>query len=44
MPAVARVLITKALQRTGGNQVQAAGLLGISRNTLRSRIQKYGIR
>jgi DNA-binding NtrC family response regulator len=44
MPAVERVLITKALERTGGNQVQAARLLGISRNTLRSRMSKYGIR
>jgi sigma-54-specific transcriptional regulator len=44
MPAVERVLILKALERTAGNQVQAARLLGISRNTLRNRIGKYGIR
>ncbi|HEX7126952.1 MAG TPA: sigma-54 dependent transcriptional regulator [Thermodesulfobacteriota bacterium] len=44
MPAVERVLITKALERTAGNQVQAARLLGISRNTLRSRMSKYAIR
>ncbi len=44
MPAVERILITKALERTAGNQVQAARLLGISRNTLRSRMSRYAIR
>ena len=38
---VEKFLIQKALSETGGNQVQAARLLGISRNTLRSRIEKY---
>jgi len=38
---VERFLIQKALAETKGNQVQAARLLGISRNTLRSRIEKY---
>jgi DNA-binding protein Fis len=38
---VERFLIQKALSETKGNQVQAARLLGISRNTLRSRIEKY---
>jgi len=38
---VERFLIQKALLETKGNQVQAARLLGISRNTLRSRIEKY---
>ncbi len=36
-----KFLIQKALEETKGNQVQAAKLLGISRNTLRSRIEKY---
>lgn len=36
-----KFLIQKALEETKGNQVQAARLLGISRNTLRSRIEKY---
>lgn len=38
---VEKFLIQKALFETKGNQVQAARLLGISRNTLRSRIEKY---
>ncbi|UCD84779.1 MAG: helix-turn-helix domain-containing protein [Deltaproteobacteria bacterium] len=39
---VERLLIKEALEKTGGNQVQAAKILGISRNTLRKRTQKYG--
>jgi len=38
---VEKFLIRKALAETQGNQVQAAKLLGISRNTLRNRIEKY---
>ena len=41
-PEVERCLIRRALEKTGGNQVHAAKLLGISRNTLRNRIEKYG--
>jgi nitrogen regulation protein NR(I) len=41
--AVERELITRALQVTNGNQVQAAKLLGITRATLRKRIEKFGI-
>jgi len=40
---VEKVLITKALEECGHNQVRAARMLGISRNTLRHRIQKYRI-
>ncbi|MBT9171046.1 MAG: Nitrogen regulation protein NR(I) [Actinobacteria bacterium] len=43
IPLLEKVLIRKALQKTGGNQVRAARLLGISRNTLRSRMKKYRI-
>ena len=43
MAAVERELIARALGETGGNQVQAAKLLGITRATLRKRIEKYGI-
>jgi len=37
-------LIARALEKTGGNQVRAAALLNISRNTLRYRMKKYGLR
>jgi two-component system NtrC family response regulator len=37
-------LIETALEKTGGNQTRAADLLGITRQTLIYRIQKYGIR
>ena len=36
-------LLTKVLQRTEGNQVQAARILGISRNNLRAKIKNLGI-
>jgi len=39
-----KMLIKRAMQETKGNQVQAAILLGISRNTLRSKIERYRIR
>ncbi|MSU40433.1 MAG: sigma-54-dependent Fis family transcriptional regulator [Pedosphaera sp.] len=42
--AVERELIANALRETDGNQVQAAKLLGITRATLRKRIEKYGIK
>jgi nitrogen regulation protein NR(I) len=44
MSEMERILIKRALQETKGNQVQAAVLLGISRNTLRSKIERYRIR
>jgi two-component system nitrogen regulation response regulator GlnG len=43
IPSVERVLVTEALRETGNNQVQAAKLLGITRATLRKRIEKFGI-
>jgi nitrogen regulation protein NR(I) len=42
-PTVERLLIEKALIKTKRNQVRAAKLLGIHRNTLRNRIQKFGL-
>ena len=44
MSTVEKILIKRALQETKGNQVQAAILLGISRNTLRSKIERYRIK
>src|SRR5262249_38407286 len=35
--------IRQALEQTGGNVVQAARLLGVSRDTLRYRMQRYGL-
>jgi len=43
LPAVERELVICALEETKGNQVQAAKLLGITRATLRKRIEKFGI-
>ncbi|UJR83705.1 Hypothetical protein I5071_57760 [Sandaracinus amylolyticus] len=40
---VDRVLLTLALERTRGNQREAAHLLGISRQTLRTRLRALGI-
>ncbi|HEY9449777.1 MAG TPA: sigma-54 dependent transcriptional regulator [Gemmatimonadaceae bacterium] len=37
-------MIEKALREAGGNQTKAAESLGISRDTLRYRLKKYGIR
>jgi nitrogen regulation protein NR(I) len=37
-------LILRALQKTRGNQVQAALLLGINRSTLRGKMERYNIK
>jgi len=41
--AVERPLIEVVLERAGGNQVKAAEMLGINRNTLRKKITDLGI-
>ena len=42
--AIEKGLIIRALQKTNGNQVQAASLLGINRSTLRGRMDRYHIK
>jgi Fis family transcriptional regulator len=37
-------LIEEILKCTGGNQSRAAGMLGITRNTLRTKMQRYSIK
>jgi two-component system nitrogen regulation response regulator GlnG len=44
LPAVERELIIHALMETKGNQVRAAKLLGITRATLRKRVEKFQIK
>jgi DNA-binding protein Fis len=40
---IEKTLIEAALGRTEGNQLKAARILGINRNTLRSKVKKLGI-
>lgn len=44
IPEVEKSLIMMVLNETRGNQIRAASLLGINRNTLRSKIKKLGIK
>ena len=41
---VERALIASVMDRAGGNQTQAADMLGMNRNTLRAKLTKYDIR
>jgi two-component system response regulator AtoC len=41
---VERQLLTQALERAGGNQTQAAHLLGINRDQVRYRLEKFGLK
>ncbi len=41
---VERSLLAMIMHRASGNQTQAADMLGMNRNTLRSKLSKYGIR
>jgi transcriptional regulator with GAF, ATPase, and Fis domain len=44
MDHFANILISEALSITGGNRTRAAKLLGLSRPTLQSKIEKYNIK
>ncbi|MDA8244838.1 MAG: sigma-54 dependent transcriptional regulator [Elusimicrobia bacterium] len=44
LEAVEKDFIRQALESAGGNQVKAARLLGISRDALRYRLEKHGLR
>ena len=44
LPTVERELVRQALKEMQGNQVKASSLLGITRATLRKRIEKFDIR
>ncbi|MDD9951676.1 MAG: Fis family transcriptional regulator [Zetaproteobacteria bacterium] len=41
MSKAEKPLLEEILKRTGGNQLQAARILGINRNTLRKKIKTY---
>jgi two-component system, NtrC family, response regulator AtoC len=43
LEALEQSLVTQALERCGGNQTKAAGLLGLNRDQIRYRIEKYGM-
>jgi two-component system response regulator AtoC len=38
-----RELVVQALRRTGGNQTRAAALLGLNRDQIRYRVEKFGL-
>ena len=41
--SVERPLLIKLMDYTGGNQLKAAQILGINRNTLRTKLKKHGL-
>ncbi len=43
LEGIEKPLIEQTLERTYGNQLKAAKILGINRNTMRTKIKKLGI-
>jgi two-component system response regulator AtoC len=43
LEALEKNLVTQALERAGGNQTKAAALLGMNRDQIRYRIEKFGL-
>ncbi len=43
LPLIEKPLIEMTLRATGGNQLKAANVLGLNRNTLRKKIEDLGI-
>ena len=43
LEALERSLVAQALRRAGGNQTRAAALLGLNRDQIRYRIEKFGL-
>jgi DNA-binding NtrC family response regulator len=43
LEALERSLVVQALKRSGGNQTKAAALLGLNRDQIRYRIEKFGL-
>ena len=43
LESLERSLVLQALERCGGNQTRAAALLGMNRDQIRYRIEKYGV-
>ena len=43
LEAIERAVIVRGLEKAGGNQSAAARLLGLSRDTLRYRMEKHGL-
>ena len=43
MPRVERILIERALEKTGGNRTKASTLLGISHRALLYKLKEHGI-
>jgi DNA-binding NtrC family response regulator len=43
LPELERQFLMEALERTGGHQGKAAALLGLNRDQVRYRIEKFGL-